>query len=354
MNCLVVTPHRLGIPEMAKRIGAEWEAMGHEVEYILADGEAARVGPVTVGAPGIALWWYGTLKEIASDHSQYDLIWTHQPIFPRLPSADESFWNKVVATIHTTLGREYELTRSGVYPQKLAPYYWVAKTIEARSHGNLTGLGYDGPHYTVVSPHLRSEIEPFGIEESAYVPNGVFTPEREKFDRIRGKYDIPRDATVVFNVGSLTQQKRADRFARYMNEVSESLEDTYIVMAGDGPLREEVELYASDRFRPLGYVSDEEKWRWFADADVFASLSAYEGMPVATAEALSFDLPVVLSDIPSHRHLVESYGATGELVSDHVDDIANAITTYRDHESNVTLPVWEEVADQYLDLVRDE
>lgn len=351
MNCLVVTPHRLGIPEMAKRIGAEWEAEGHEVEYILANGEAAQVGPITVGAPGIALWWYRTLKDLASNHAQYDLIWTHQPIFPRLPSTDKSFWNKVVATIHTTLRREYELTRTGVYPRKLTPYYWFAKRIEARSHEKLTDFGYDGPHYTVVSPHLQSEIEPFGIEESTYIPNGVFTPEQDTFDSIRDEYDIPQEATVVFNVGSLTQQKRADSFARYMRTVTESLDDTYVVMAGDGPLRAEVQSYASKRLRTLGFVSDEEKWRWFADADIFASLSAYEGMPVATAEALSFNLPVLLSDIPSHRHLVSTYDATNELIDLDVDSIITAITTLKDGESNVSLPNWQSISKQYLELV---
>ena len=62
-------------------------------------------------------------------------------------------------------------------------------------------------------------------------------------------------------------------------------------------------------------MSDDEKWRWFADADVFASLSAYEGLPVATLEALSFGCPVVLSDILAHRAVIEEYDATGRCVA---------------------------------------
>jgi hypothetical protein len=123
MNCLVVTPHRLGIREMAERVGKEWEAMGHDIEYILAKGAAARVGPVTIGVPGIAIWWYRTLKNIAAHRDDYDLIWTHQPVAPALPTTNKAFWNKVVATVHTTLGREYELVREDVYPTHLLPYY---------------------------------------------------------------------------------------------------------------------------------------------------------------------------------------------------------------------------------------
>jgi glycosyltransferase involved in cell wall biosynthesis len=225
------------------------------------------------------------------------------------------------------------------------------QAIEARTHRKLTGLDADGPHYTVVSPHLRDEIAPFGVKEATYVPNGVFAPGEETFAPIRADHGIPEDATVVFNVGSLTTQKRPVRFAELLRAVTDDHEDIHVVMAGDGPLRDDVEAHASDQVHVLGYVSDEAKWRWFADADVFASLSAYEGMPVASAEALSFDLPLVLSDIPSHRHLLDTYDATGRLVGDDADGIATAVAALRGRRSNATLPTWREVAGRYLDLV---
>ena len=251
-----------------------------------------------------------------------------------------------------SLGREYELTREGIYPQKLLPYYWFVKTIESRSNRMVTNLGCVGPHYTVVSPHLQDEIRPYGVENPTYIPNGVFTPEQDSFTPIRGEYNIPSDATVIFNIGSLTSQKQATVFARTMRAVTEIRDNTYVIMAGDGPLRDEVEEYASAYLRPLGYISDTEKWRWFADADIFASLSAYEGMPVATAEALSFDLPLVLSEIPSHRHLVETYRPTAELVGYDIGEIRCAIDDVDGRQSDVKLPDWTELARQYLETMR--
>ncbi|WP_246988394.1 glycosyltransferase family 4 protein [Halorientalis marina] len=337
---------------MAERVGEEWGALGHDVDYILAKGAAARVGTITIGVPGIALWWYRTLKEIAANHQQYDLIWTHQPVAPLLPTTDSTFWNKVIATTHTTLHREYELVREGVYPTRLLPYYWLAKTGEAHFHQSLATIDAAGPHYTVVSPHLRDEINQFGIETSTYIPNGVFTPEADSFEPIRSKYGIPETATLVFNIGSLTPQKRPEVCAQHLRAAAETLDDTYVVMAGDGPLREAVSSHASESLRVIGYVSENEKWRWFSDADIFASLSAYEGMPVATAEALSFNLPVVLSDIPSHRHLVETYDAAGSLITDDTAEIAKAIATHRNERSAVSLPSWPAVAEQYLEIIQ--
>lgn len=351
MNCLVVTPHRLGIREMAERVGEEWAAMGHDVEYSLAKGEAARIGPVTVGAPGIAVWWYRTLQRIARDHGQYDLVWTHQPVAPALPSTDPTFWRKVIATFHTTFERKHELARDGVYPAAVRPLYWLVRQLEARFHRSLVRSEFGGPHYTVVSPHLRAEIEPYGITDAWYVPNGIFGPDTLTQEPIRHEMGIPEDATVVFNIGSLTPQKRADTFAEVMGDVVERLDNTYCVIAGDGPLGDEVRRHTSERLRAVGYVSDAEKWRWFADADVFASLSAYEGMPVATTEALSFGLPVVLSDIPAHRHLLEEYDATGRLVGDDSVEVATAISELNGGRSSVALPEWRDVAEQYLAIL---
>lgn len=351
MRCLVVTPHRLGIREVAERVGQEWEASGHDVDYLLARGAAARIGPLTIGAPGIAIWWYRNLRRIARDADQYDLIWTHQPIAPIIPSHDPEFWKRVVVTVHTTLRREYSLAREGIYPKRLIPYYWFVKSIESRFHRRLAAAQFDSPRYTVVAPHLRDELRPFGISDARYVPNGVFTPDTEDFAPIRGDYGIPAEATLVFNIGSLTHQKRAATFARVLRESIERLDDTYGVIAGDGPLREHVDKYASDRLLTVGYVDDEQKWRWFADADVYASLSAYEGMPVAAAEALSFSLPVVLSDIPAHRHLFRTYDIVGNLVGDDPGEIAEAISSLSGRRSRASLPSWSEVAERYLTLV---
>ena len=75
---------------------------------------------------------------------------------------------------------------------------------------------------------------------------------------------------------------------------------------------------------------------------------------IATLEALSFGLPVVLSDIPAHRAVVEEYDATGECVppeSEAVKAAIDRIDRYENAHANVSLPEWDEVAKDYLELV---
>lgn len=349
MKILVITPHRYGIREVAERVGQEWEAQGHDVEYELARGGAARIGPVTVGVPGIAWWWYRQFDRL--EGSDYDFIWAHQPIVPMLPTTDASLWDRVVITFHTTLRAEYDLAREGIYPAHLLPFHWLTKSLEARTYRQLEALDADGPHYTVISPHLREEIGTFGVTGAVEIPNGIFTPDTETFSPIRSEYGIPEEAPLVFSIGSHTLQKRPVEFARLLRTVTDRDDDIYCVLAGTGPLHEEVQEYTTDRVLAPGYVSDEEKWRWFADTDVFASFAAYEGMPVATLEALSFGLPIVLSDIPAHRNVVNQYTDTGELVGDDPDDIMAAIQQVRGTRPSVTLPTWTEIADAYLNWV---
>ncbi|PSP44597.1 hypothetical protein BRC68_02110, partial [Halobacteriales archaeon QH_6_64_20] len=150
MNCLVVAPHSHGIREVARRVGAQWEAMGHDVGYRLPDlpdEHPARIGGVTIGIPGIAAWWYRTLRRLARTGDCYDLIWTHQPLSPTLPSRDPELWTRVLVTFHTTEHAKYELVREGVYPRKLLPYHWVTKQLERRFYGKLSELDVEGPQY---------------------------------------------------------------------------------------------------------------------------------------------------------------------------------------------------------------
>lgn len=347
MNCLVLTPHRYGIKEVAERVGQEWEQIGHTVEYRLPDGAAARIGGVTVGVPGIARWWQKQFQDLVRNGDTYDLIWTHQPVSPTVPNG--SFWARTIVTFHTTEIAEYQLARDGIYGRRRLPYLWFTSRLERWFYHRLESTASESPIYTVVSPHLRDEIDSFGISDAAYVPNGLSIPEKDGFESIRDEFEIPTNATVIFNIGSHTPQKRPVLCARYLNAICRSEEGIHAVIAGDGPLHDAViEAATSERVHIPGYIAEQEKWRWFADADIFASLSAYEGMPVAALEALSFELPVVLSDIPAHQTLLDHHEEGGKLVSDSPIAIKNAIIELRGQEVRTSLPTWADVADRYL------
>jgi glycosyltransferase involved in cell wall biosynthesis len=52
-----------------------------------------------------------------------------------------------------------------------------------------------------------------------------------------------------------------------------------------------------------GYITGEALAQVFSHASLFVLPSYHEGLPIALLEALSFGLPVLVSDIPAHREV---------------------------------------------------
>lgn len=84
------------------------------------------------------------------------------------------------------------------------------------------------------------------------------------------------------------------------------------ILYGDGPRRPDHERLASELGLGRcilfpGYVSN--LWHLMKRADAFVSLSRFEGCPNAVLEAAACGSPLVLSDIPAHRELLDGRSA---------------------------------------------
>ncbi len=138
-------------------------------------------------------------------------------------------------------------------------------------------------------------------EKLRCIPNGVdinlFRPS-------------PREVTnrqlVVGTVGNLTAVKRQsmllDVCARLANTA-----DIRVVIAGQGPLRQELEeraqqLGIADRVEFLGYQLDVAKV--YGKIDIFVLTSATEQMPFSVLEAMACGLPIVSTDVGDIKKMV--------------------------------------------------
>ena len=156
----------------------------------------------------------------------------------------------------------------------------------------------------------------------------------------RARYGIPTDATVLLNVGNLSEQKNQQILITAMADIP----DAMLVIAGDGPLTEELHAAArdvGDRVRLLGRVPIDQIADVYAMADVFVFPSRYEGRPLALLEAATAGLPILATPIPEN---VEVVGTAAEYID--VDDVEGWIDTmqrtvkdreYRDQLSAQTL-----------------
>ncbi|MBP5621245.1 MAG: glycosyltransferase [Thermoguttaceae bacterium] len=96
----------------------------------------------------------------------------------------------------------------------------------------------------------------------------------------------------------------------------------YLIVLGDGPEREALlryrdDLQIGDRVVMLGERNDVS--RFMPCFDVLWNCSAYEGQSNSILEAQSFGIPVIASDVPGNRDLVET-GKTGVLIPEFAGD----------------------------------
>ena len=152
--------------------------------------------------------------------------------------------------------------------------------------------------------------------------------------------------------GRFDEQKDLETLLAAVPIIVARLPRATLTLLGDGPLRgalsrRAAQLQLGEHVIVAGPVADVSSW--LRAADVFVSASRLEGLSVAVLEAMSWGVPVVVSDIPGHREVVHD-GSTGLLVPTGApQQLAEAvIATVRD-------PVASAARVQHaLDLVRSQ
>ena len=167
-----------------------------------------------------------------------------------------------------------------------------------------------------VSHFTKSEIIAFDarFEDKTEVltPNiilPVIEPTEDVKKRLMAKYGL--SGSFLYGISTLEPRKNFEEvIERFQN--GEFPEYDQLIIAGkrDPKVFGEVDLSKADgdgRIQLLGYVSNEDKWALYELAKGYVSLSKYEGYGIPVKEAMCFNLPLVLSDIPIYREVVGDY-----------------------------------------------
>jgi glycosyltransferase involved in cell wall biosynthesis len=140
------------------------------------------------------------------------------------------------------------------------------------------------------------------LDRSTVIQNTVGTVAGDRA-AARARFGISDDTTVLLNVGNLSEQKNQQILITAMADIP----DAMLVIAGDGPLSEELHHAArvvGERVRLLGRVPIDEIADIYSMADVFVFPSRYEGRPLALLEAATAGLPILATPIPENIEVV--------------------------------------------------
>jgi glycosyltransferase involved in cell wall biosynthesis len=122
---------------------------------------------------------------------------------------------------------------------------------------------------------------------------------------------VPAEGPLVLAAGRFKPQKNVWNLLDALGRVA-GASGAAVLVCGEGydhaeAVRRIEERGLSGRIRAPGFVGD--VWSWMKRAQVFVSVSYFEGMPNSVMEAMACGCPLVVSDIPMHREIVGDDGA---------------------------------------------
>lgn len=139
------------------------------------------------------------------------------------------------------------------------------------------------------------------LKECAVIKNGI---EDLKFNSEITRQDIgiPDNAVVFMYAGNLSKLKRVtalvENFKKYHGE------NEYLLMLGEGPEKEECNALKDDNVIFMGFQKN--PYEYMMLSNIYTSASSSEGFSISVLEALHCGLGLFLSDIPSHKEVLEN------------------------------------------------
>jgi len=145
--------------------------------------------------------------------------------------------------------------------------------------------------------------------EQLLIPNGVdtklFSPgSAAEKQTLRAELGIPVDAVVLGSLGRFSYQKDPETLHRAFRACADHMSDLYLIHVGAGEMRASVQEHArmhgyNKRVVWIEYLRNPAPF--YRMLDGFILSSRYEGLSFAVLEALSANLPLILSDAPGNR-----------------------------------------------------
>ncbi len=149
-----------------------------------------------------------------------------------------------------------------------------------------------------VSNHLQKHVvNVFNVhkEKIRVIYNGVSIPE--------SKIDKKRGARIFGACGRLTKAKGYHLLIEAFNKISPS-HGAELHIIGDGPDMELLKSLSGPKVNFHGYKDNPQEL--LLNYDVFIQLSLYEGCGISVLEAMSLNLPVIVSDAGGLPELIEN------------------------------------------------
>jgi phosphatidylinositol alpha-mannosyltransferase len=295
-------PHPGGVNEHVRYTHEALRRLGHDVWIITSkygrqresEGHIIRLGtgwaaPAngSVGRVTLGLRFKRQAREVLEAQA-FDILHFHEPFVPFLsPTVLDQSKTVNVATFHAFGG--------------FSPSYWIGRRFAGRLAERLHGrIAVSGAARHFISRYFPGEYE--------IIPNGVDLQrfsDAQPFEELRDG----RTLNILF-VGRLEERKGLIHLLKAYHRLRKRKVDARLLVVGSGPKLREYRRFVGLRgirdVEFLGRVSDDEKVRYFASADIYcAPNTGQESFGIVLLEAMAAGVPIVASDIHGFKRVVE-------------------------------------------------
>lgn len=232
-----------------------------------------------------------------------DIIHSHG-VLPDIANAKLKFPAKKITTIHDNMFEDY------IY-----------------SFGKFKGTIYINMHLRylkrfdkcVCCSSSSHNILKKHLKNTTYIRNSIFEKPTDSIiynkyrNMIRKKYSIKSTDIVYLYAGNLTKLKRVIEMVDFFNNNLKDYE--YLFILGKGPVEDDLKSHINNKnIIFVGFTNDVKQY--MCSSDVYVSFSSSEGFSISVLEALQTYNYLLLSDIPSHREVLDIDNKTymGELI----------------------------------------
>lgn len=229
------------------------------------------------------------------EHEQFDIVQFHEPLIPFMP--------------RQLLGR-CPAIKVGTFHAAVADTA-IAKSITGSFAPFFKSVVKQLDEVTAVSPAATEYIKDY-VEDQyvTFIPNGI---DLKQYVR---DTSIPRSKSTILFVGRLEKRKGVAYLIQAMAELQKTVPHAQLLIAGDGPDREKLEMLAQDlevkHIKFLGFISNEEKRRLMQECAVFCAPAIYgESFGIVVLEAMTMGAPVVAGDNPGYSFVLRERGMSG-------------------------------------------
>lgn len=276
---------------------------------------------------------YKQLKKILKEQ-QFNFIWTNEPVMgvmTRIAAKRAGLSNtKIIYMAHGFHFYKGAPIKNWMlyYPVEWLCACWTDVLVTMNKEDRELAKKYMHAKLVEYVPGVGIDVERF---------TGVHVDRAAK----RREIGVSEDTTLLVSVGELTVRKNHAVVIKALAQLPDS--NIHYVIAGDGPLRDELQTLASsfgigDRIHLLGYRRDIPEIYGTANICVFPSIQ--EGLPVAVMEAMASGLPCIVSDIRGNRDLIDRQSGGIMVDPKNVNEWVEAILCMRTSMQSMEMGIY--------------